>query len=80
MKKVVNANCVNDKIVTAVMQRNASCFDKLANKTDRTTDAWTTCMFEGLLGDRATGKPALAGGMLDTFPQVAELRQKILDL
>jgi hypothetical protein len=80
VKKVVNANCVNDQIVNAVLQRNASCFAKLANASDHTTDAWTTCMFEGLLGDRASGKPALAGGMLDTFPQVAELRQKILDL
>ena len=80
VKKVVNANCVNNKIVSAVLERNASCFGKLANQTDRTTDGWTTCMFQGLLGDRATGKPALAGGLLDTFPQVAELRQQILNL
>ena len=80
VKKVVNANCVNDQIVHAVQARNASCFDALANKTDRTTDGWITCMFEGLLGDRKKNAPAIAGGMLNTFPQVAQLRQKILDL
>ena len=79
VKKVVNANCVNDQIVHAVQARNASCFDALANKTDRTTDGWITCMFEGLLGDRKKNAPAIAGGMLNTFPQVAQLRQKILD-
>ena len=80
VKKVVNANCVNDQIVQAVQKRNASCFSALKNSSDHTTDEWTTCMFEGLLGDRGSAKPALAGGMLDTFPQVAQLRQKILDL
>ena len=73
-------SCVNDQIVHAVQARNASCFDALANKTDRTTDGWITCMFEGLLGDRQKSAPAIAGGMLNTFPQVALLRQKILDL
>ena len=46
MKKVVDANCVNDKIVAAVQLRNASCFAALANSTDRTTNGWVTCMFE----------------------------------
>ena len=71
---------MNDKIVDAVEKRNASCFKALKTQADRTTDAWTTCMFEGLLGNRASGAPALAGGMLDTFAQVAQLRQQILDL
>ena len=56
-------SCVNDQIVHAVQARNASCFDALANKTDRTTDGWITCMFEGLLGDRQKSAPAIAGGM-----------------
>eukprot|EP01045_Picozoa_sp_COSAG04_P012735 COSAG04_NODE_870_length_9725_cov_3.580303_1_plen_228_part_00 len=81
MKKVVNANCVNDKIVAHVEQRNASCFAALPEgKDNRTTDAWIRCMFDGLLGNRTAESPAIAGGLLNTFPQVAQLREKILDL
>ena len=70
---------MNNKIVQAVEKRNASCFQALQNQTDRTTDAWTTCMFEGLLGNRKHGAPALAGSMLNTFTQVGS-SVKILDL
>ena len=79
---VVNADCVNNKIIAEVERRNASCFNALptGQKGNRSSDGWITCLFHGLLGDRATGSPALKGGGLNTLAEVQELRSEILKL
>ena len=80
VEKVVNASCVNGKIVAEVEKVNASCFDKLDDPKNVTTDGWIECFFQGLFGNSSIGAPALGGNRLQTVADAAALRQKIMDL
>ena len=44
--KVANASCVNGKIVAEVEKVNASCFARLADPKNMTTDGWIECFFQ----------------------------------
>jgi hypothetical protein len=80
VEKVVNATCVNGKIVAEVEKVNASCFAALPQPNNRTTDGWIECFFNSLFGNSSTGAPALDGNHLQTLEDAALLRERIMNL
>jgi hypothetical protein len=80
VEKVVNATCVNGKIVDEVEKVNASCFAALPDPKNQTTDGWIQCFFDSLFGNSTTGAPALDGIQLRTLDDAAALRERIMNL
>ena len=65
----VNATCVNDKMIDAVVaRRGGSCFDDCADPKDQSSVCWITCFFETINGNETAGlAPTNRSLILDAF-------------
>ena len=57
-KRSVNATCVNDNMVDAVVaQRKGDCFNDCPSPKDQNSKCWTVCFFETLVGNTTATPP-----------------------